>query len=776
MKFDRIAFVGMLTVSITVPLLGQTPALSSIEAPYAGIPTTVHMAGGVYGPGSVAYGPAGTPLVLNGSDFGDSGTVEFIAYKNGVVDTNDSPVHATAVTLWTSTLLLVKVPSGALTGLVKVVSTGGTSNGIPFVVVNGSYNSNSCPALPPQSQLQITTSALDDGMVGQPYSATLSAEGGTAPYSWSIVGNPALPAGISLNASTGAISGTPTATVNQIELTVQATDSSSSHLAVTAELSLTIAGSSKPSVIYSYSIPSYVSGQQATGYDATGNNVGYTDSVTGSWSYSYDTLNRMTSGTPSSTSDPAPYAGLQVNWTYDGFGNRTEEYFSGTLLSSDYGAIPPSTSATYNSNNRIATVGSGTVPVPDASGNITTDTQNQQYLYDAEGRICAFSGLGGTFGYLYDAEGTRVAKGIINSLSCTATNGFTLTESYILSPGNEQLTELDWSGSSVSNWHTNVWAGGQLAGTYSNNLDPETQAAQPVIINFHLTDWLGSRRVTTDFEGTTSATCLSLPYGNGETCTPTPTEHLFTGKERDTESGNDYFGARYYASSMGRFMSPDWSAKVEPVPYAKLDDPQSLNLYAYMSNNPLGGVDADGHWGCQGSQEGFCSPAAQDGMRNGMTPGEALDAAHAAQQQTGVAASCPGCTQKQAALAAEKAALGPTRDSVKSGHYHEYGGWIIKGKDGNYTYTVPLAGSERTVDIDNISVPSGFSSVADYHTHPHVDAAEGEGPSMNDIQRAVDTKRTGYVMDSVSGRVYRYSPTTSTDHYPMGTPIGTVSP
>jgi hypothetical protein len=31
---------------------------------------------------------------------------------------------------------------------------------------------------------------------------------------------------------------------------------------------------------------------------------------------------------------------------------------------------------------------------------------------------------------------------------------------------------------------------------------------------------------------------------------------------------------------MGRFMSPDWSAKVEPVPYAKLDDPQSLNLYA----------------------------------------------------------------------------------------------------------------------------------------------------------------------------------------------------
>jgi hypothetical protein len=46
---------------------------------------------------------------------------------------------------------------------------------------------------------------------------------------------------------------------------------------------------------------------------------------------------------------------------------------------------------------------------------------------------------------------------------------------------------------------------------------------------------------------------------------------------------------------MGRFLTPDWSAKEEPVPYAKLDDPQSLNLYAYVRNNPLIRVDADGH-------------------------------------------------------------------------------------------------------------------------------------------------------------------------------------
>ena len=69
---------------------------------------------------------------------------------------------------------------------------------------------------------------------------------------------------------------------------------------------------------------------------------------------------------------------------------------------------------------------------------------------------------------------------------------------------------------------------------------------------------------------------------------------ISTGKERDTESGNDYFGARYYTSN-GPVHVPDWAAKAEPVPYAKLDDPQSLNLYGYVLNNPLSKADPDGH-------------------------------------------------------------------------------------------------------------------------------------------------------------------------------------
>jgi RHS repeat-associated protein len=70
---------------------------------------------------------------------------------------------------------------------------------------------------------------------------------------------------------------------------------------------------------------------------------------------------------------------------------------------------------------------------------------------------------------------------------------------------------------------------------------------------------------------------------------------ISTGKERDPESGLDDFGARYYASNLGRFMSPDWAAKPVTVPYASFGDPQTLNLYAYVENAPLNQVDADGH-------------------------------------------------------------------------------------------------------------------------------------------------------------------------------------
>jgi RHS repeat-associated protein len=117
-----------------------------------------------------------------------------------------------------------------------------------------------------------------------------------------------------------------------------------------------------------------------------------------------------------------------------------------------------------------------------------------------------------------------------------------------------------------------------------------------------------------------SAECI---YDSANACLPSAASDdasISTGKERDAESGNGYFGARYYASSMGRWLSPDWSAKIMPVPYAKLDNPQSLNLYAYVMNNPMTRFDLDGHFDCSGANAGglgCLTQAAWKAMDNG---------------------------------------------------------------------------------------------------------------------------------------------------------------
>jgi RHS repeat-associated protein len=86
-------------------------------------------------------------------------------------------------------------------------------------------------------------------------------------------------------------------------------------------------------------------------------------------------------------------------------------------------------------------------------------------------------------------------------------------------------------------------------------------------------------------------------YGDGTastgSCVPSP--NFFTGKERDAETGNDYFGARYYNSTAGRWMIRDWSTSPVPVPYSEIMSPQTLNLYQYVGGNPIGRRDLDGH-------------------------------------------------------------------------------------------------------------------------------------------------------------------------------------
>lgn len=294
----------------------------------------------------------------------------------------------------------------------------------------------------------------------------------------------------------------------------------------------------------------------------------------------YDNLNRLHTGVVSANT--GPYSNLSMYWTSDSFGNRAQQSVGGNVSA----PVPLSSWAHYNAANQI--IATNNLPnglTYDLSGNITYDGLNQ-YKYDGEGRVCAVQTTGPHYtGYVYDGEGRRVAKGNVNSLSCDmATNGFAVTNGYILGLGGEQVSETNGSGTWL---HTNAFAGGKLLATYSGS---DTY--------FALNDWLGTKRVQYSASAGGTTTFATLPFGDNLSQTgggPDATEHHFTGKEHDSESGNDYFMARYYASPMGRFLNPDWSAKEEPVPYAKLDDPQSLNLYSYVRNKPLTGVDPDGH-------------------------------------------------------------------------------------------------------------------------------------------------------------------------------------
>ncbi|GEM_PF-6526729 len=87
-------------------------------------------------------------------------------------------------------------------------------------------------------------------------------------------------------------------------------------------------------------------------------------------------------------------------------------------------------------------------------------------------------------------------------------------------------------------------------------------------------------------------------------------------RERDAESGLDYFESRYYSANAGRFISPDEFKSDDltdpytgravystpgPLPYAELEDPQSLNKYGYTRNNPLRFTDPDGHFQQEGT-------------------------------------------------------------------------------------------------------------------------------------------------------------------------------
>ena len=148
-----------------------------------------------------------------------------VAYTATLAATGGTPPYVT----WA--LISGTLPAGltlnASTGVISGTPTTAVASSVLAFEVTDSAGDTSAPvtvSLSVTAGPVITTTSLPQGEVGATYSATLAATGGTTPYTWALTGG-ALPPGLSLNASTGAITGTPTAT-GPASATFQVTDSS----------------------------------------------------------------------------------------------------------------------------------------------------------------------------------------------------------------------------------------------------------------------------------------------------------------------------------------------------------------------------------------------------------------------------------------------------------------------------------------------------------------------------------------------------------------------
>ncbi len=274
------------------------------------------------------------------------------------------------------------------------------------------------------------------------------------------------------------------------------------------------------------------------GTDPSGTVFQVSDSVNGNWTYLYDNLNRLQQASTSS---------VGYQYDYDRYGNRLHQ----TPLNGGNGL-----SLVYV-NNQISASGI----VYDLSGNMIQDG-NHTYAYDAENRLVSVDG-GQTATYVYSADGLRVR-------STVGANFF----DFIHDGAGETVGVLGANAALIRQ---------EIGGLATYN----TSGAY-----FHHRDGLGNLRAITDQTGAIAQTCTNLPFGDALNCTANGITPLnFTSYTRDAETQLDFANARYYTSQFGRFMSPD------PLG-GDVTDPQSLNRYAYVTNNPLSLVDPSGMDAC----------------------------------------------------------------------------------------------------------------------------------------------------------------------------------
>ncbi len=291
--------------------------------------------------------------------------------------------------------------------------------------------------------------------------------------------------------------------------------------------------------------------------------TGITDTVQNgrSATYTYDAIGRLSAA---NTAGSTAYPAWGLSFTYDRYGNRTAQ----SIISGCTGVTCPPNSVTVGATTNQIT---GTGYSYDASGNMTADGYNT-LTYDAASNLISVSNSLSSGAYAYDGNGLRVEKCVP---SCSGTGTSTV---YIFSSGTP-IAEYDFANGSNPSASSPTWeylyAGAQLIAAASSSGTNYLQAD------------LLSIRITTNSSGNNAGEQGHFPFGESWYAHNTTTKYQFTTYEHDSESGNEYAAARYYVSRLGRF------SMVDPLG-GGTGDPQSLNRYAYVENDPINMVDPTG--------------------------------------------------------------------------------------------------------------------------------------------------------------------------------------
>ena len=336
------------------------------------------------------------------------------------------------------------------------------------------------------------------------------------------------------------------------------------------EFKASSSGGNAIDITYSYADP-LNNNQNAGHVFSTTNNLDTTRSQT----FTYDQLYRITGALTTSTHATSPTHCWGETYALDAWANlnsiaaTTNPAYTGCTQESGF-------SQTANSSNKLPNFGY------DLSGNATSDSVNT-YTWDAESQLKT----GGGATYHYDGDGRRVSK-----------MGSKL---YWYGLGGEILAESNPSGTTTAAY---IYFGGKRIAMVPAGGNP----------SYYVEDMLGTSRVLTTNTGIVCYDADFYPYGGERSYTNTcPQNYKFEGKERDTETGNDDFGARYYSNRFGRWLSADWSSVPVAVPYANLTNPQTLNLYSMVADDPESFADLDGH--CWKWLQGVCPSHGDDQVR-----------------------------------------------------------------------------------------------------------------------------------------------------------------